>query len=96
MRRDRLVKKKENEPQENALVLGGASHVVVGVVGELEDVGRERDLVIGCISILRGILEKNGVCVAGDVFVGVQGDQGRRVYCGVDVVSEKTLSEARD
>jgi len=53
--------------------------MVVGVVGELENVGRKRDLFLGGIAILCGIFEENGVRVAGDVFVWVQGDQGRRV-----------------
>lgn len=75
----RSVGKKENKPQENALVLGGTPHMIVGVVGELENVGRERNFFLGGIAILCGIFEKNGVCVAGDVFVGVQCDQGRRV-----------------
>jgi len=70
--------------------------MVVGVVGKLKDMGRERNLLVRGIAILCGIFEENGVCVAGDVFVGIQGDQGRRIQCGVDVVSEETLSEAGD
>ena len=78
MRQDRWVKK-ENKPQKNTLVLGGAPHVVVGIIGELEDVGREESLLLGGVAILCGILEENGVCVAGDVFVRIYGDQGRGV-----------------
>jgi hypothetical protein len=89
-------KKEESEPHNNALVLGGAPHVVVGIVRELEDMGRERGLLLGGVAILCGIFEENGIGVAGNVFVGVQGDQGGGVYRGVDVVSEKTLSEAGD
>ena len=48
--------------------------MVVGVVGELENVGREGNFFVGGIAILCGIFEENGVCVAGDVFVGVQCD----------------------
>ena len=96
MRQDRSVKKKENKPQKNALILGGTPHVVVGVIGELEDMGRERNLLLRGIAILCGIFEENGVCIAGDVFVRVQSNQGRRIQRGVDVVSEKTLSEAGD
>ena len=79
MRRDRLVEKEENEPQKNALVLSGAPHVVVGIVGELEDVGRERSLFFGGIAILCGIFEENGVRVTGDVFMGIHDDQGRGI-----------------
>jgi len=78
------------------LVLGGTPHVVVGIVGKLKDVGRERSLLLGGVAILCGIFEENGIGVTGNVFVGVHGDEGRGVYCGVDVVSEKTLPEAGD
>lgn len=53
--------------------------MVVGIIGELEDVGREESLLLGGVAILCGILEENGVCVAGDVFVRIYGDQGRGV-----------------
>ena len=71
MRQDRRVKK-ENEPQEtqeNRLVLGGAQYVVAGIIGELEDVGREGSLLLGGVAILCGILEDNGAHVA--VQIGV-------------------------
>ena len=93
---NRFVKKQENGPQNDTLVLGGASHVIVGVVGELKNVGRERSLLVGGVSILCRIFEENGIRVAGNVFVRIHGDQGGRIYCGIDVVSEKTFSEAGD
>ena len=43
---DRVVKKIKNGPQKNALVLGGAPHVTVGIVGKLEDVRREGGLLV--------------------------------------------------
>lgn len=76
--------------------MGGASHVVVGIVGELENVGRKKGFLLRGIAILCRVLEENGIRVAGDVFMGVHGDQGGRVDCGIDVVSEKTLPEAGD
>lgn len=96
MRRDRLVEKDENRPQKDALVLGSASHVIIGIIGELKDVGREGSLLVGGVAILRGILEENGVRVAGDVFVRIHGDKGGGIERGVYIVSEKTFSEARD
>ena len=68
MRQDWWVKK-ENEPQENTLVLGGAPHVVVGIIGELEDVGREGSLLLGGVAILCGVLEDYEAHVA--VQIGV-------------------------
>ena len=68
MRQDRWVKK-ENEPQENTLVLGGAPHVVVGIIGELEDVGREGSLSLGGVAILCSVLEDYEAHVA--VQIGV-------------------------
>ena len=78
------------------MILGRATHVVVSIVGELKDVRRERCLFFGGITILCGIFEENGIRVAGDVFVGVHGNQNGRTNGGVDVVSEKTLPEAGD
>ena len=93
---DQIFKKQENKPQKDTLVLGGASHVIVGIVGKLEDVGREKSFLVGGITILCRVFEENGIRVAGNVFMGVYSDQGGRVYSSVDVVSEKTLSEAGD
>jgi hypothetical protein len=70
--------------------------VIVGIVGELENVGREEGLLLGGIAILCRVFEENRIRVAGDVFMGVYGDQGGRVNCGIYVVSEKTLSETGD
>ena len=68
--------------------------MIVGIVGKLEDVGRERSFLVGGTAILCRIFEENGIRVAGDVFMGIHGDQGGGVDCRVDIVSEKTLSEA--
>ena len=76
---DQFFKKQENEPQKNALVLGGAPHVIVSIVGKLEDVGRERSLLLGGTTILCRVLEENGIRVTGDVFMGIDGDQSRGV-----------------
>ena len=70
--------------------------MVVSIIGKLEDVGREECLFLGGIAILGGIFEKNGIRVAGNVLVGVYGDQGAGADGGIDVVSEKTLSETRN
>jgi hypothetical protein len=83
-------------PQDDALVLGCAPHMVVSIVSELKDVGRERGFFFGGIAILCGILEEDRIRVAGDVFVGVHGNQDGRINGGIDVVSKKTFSEAGD
>ena len=76
--------------------MGRAPHMVVSIVGKLEDVGRERCLFFGGITIFCGIFEENRIRVAGNVFVRVQGNQNGGVNGGIDVVSEKTFSEAGD
>lgn len=86
----------KDTPEENALVLGRAPHMVVSIVGELEDVRGEECLFFGGIAMLCGIFEENGIRVAGNVFMGVHGDQNGGANGGIDVVSEKTLSEAGD
>ena len=93
---DQFFKMQENGPQKNALVLGGAPHVIVSIVGKLEDMGRKRSLLLGGTTILCRIFEENGIRVTGDVFMGINGDQGRGVYCSVDVVCEETFPEAGD
>jgi hypothetical protein len=70
--------------------------MIVSIIGKLEDVGREECLVLGGIAILRGIFEKNGIRVAGNILMGVYGDQGGGIKGGIDVVREETLSEARN
>ena len=70
--------------------------MIVGIVGELKDVRREGCLFFGGIAILCGIFEENGIRVAGNVFVGVEGNQNGGINGGIDVVSEKTFSEAGD
>ena len=70
--------------------------MVVSVVGELKDMGREGCFFFGGIAIFCGILEENRVRVAGNVFVGVHGNQNGGINGSIDVVSEKTFSEAGD
>ena len=53
--------------------------MVVSIIGELEDVGRERSLFFGGIAMLCPIYEENGVHAAGDVFMGIHDDQGRGI-----------------
>ena len=91
---DQVLKKQENKPQKNTLVLGGAPHVIVSIVGKLEDMGRERSFLLRGITILCRVFEENGIRVTGNVFMGVDGDQGGGAYCSVDVVGEKAFSEA--
>jgi hypothetical protein len=83
-------------PEEDGLVLGGSAHVVVGIVGELEDVRGEGLLVAGRVAVLCGVLVEDVVGVGGDVFVGVEGDEGGRADGGVDGVCHEALAEAGD
>lgn len=49
--------------------------MVVGIVGELEDVWGESVLVLRGVPILCSILVEDGIGVGGDVFVRVEGDE---------------------
>jgi len=70
--------------------------MVVSIVGKLKDVRREGCLFFGGILILGSVCEKSGIRVAGDVFMGVYGGQSGGIDGGINVVGEKTLSEAGD
>lgn len=70
--------------------------MVVGIVGELEYVGRQGNLVLGGVAVLCGIFVQNGIGIAGYVFIGVDGDKSRGSDVCVDVVSEETFAETRD
>ena len=68
---DWFVKKHKDRPQNDALVLGGALRVIVGIVSKLENVGRKRGFLVGGIAMLCRIFEENGIRVAGDAFLQV-------------------------
>ena len=70
--------------------------MVVSIVGELEDMGREEGLLLGGIAKLCGIFVENGIRVAWDIFMGVYDDQGGGINGGIYVVSEETFPEAGD
>ena len=70
--------------------------MVISVVGELKDVGRKRRFFFRGVAKFCGILVENRIRVGWDVFVGVYGDQSGGINGSIDVVSEKTLSEAGD
>ena len=61
--------------EQNRLVLRRSPHVVVGIVGKLEDVGRKPDLVGGGVTILCRVLVEDGVGITGNILVGVYCDK---------------------
>ena len=65
-------------PDGDGLVPGCATHVVVRIVSELKNVGREGNLVLRCISVVGSILLEDGVHVGRDVPVGVDYNDGGR------------------
>ena len=52
--------------------------MVVHIVSELKNVGRERDLVLRCILVVGSVLLEDGVHVGRDVPVGVDYNDGGR------------------
>jgi len=68
--------------------------VIVRIVGELENVGRERLLVLGRVAVLGSILVHNAVCIGTNILVWVESDENRRTNVCVNVVGHKTLSKA--
>jgi len=67
--------------------------VIVGTVGELEDVGRKWNLVLSHVLIACGVLLKDGVGIRGDIFVRVDSHKGRGSGASVDVVGHEALAE---
>jgi hypothetical protein len=53
-------------------------------------------LFLGGIAVLRGMSGEIGIRVAGNILIGFCGNRGEGIEGGKDVVSEETLSEARD
>ena len=56
-------REKKKAPDDEGLVLGCATHVVVSIVGELENVGREGGLVFCRVPVVCGVLLENRVGV---------------------------------
>lgn len=69
--------------------------MIVRVVGKLEDMGRTIYFLLRGVAVLGSILDENGVCVAGDILVWVDGEDGVGADAGVDDVVEKALANAR-
>ncbi|KAI9065214.1 hypothetical protein FKP32DRAFT_505701 [Trametes sanguinea] len=89
-------KKREDVREEYRLVLCCPTHVVVGIVGQLEDVRREAGLLRRCVAVFGGIFVQDCVRVTWYVFVGVHGDEGGGSDGGVDVVIHEPFADARD
>ena len=81
---------------DEGLVLGRAPHVVVGVVGELEDMRGKGGLVFRRVPIVCGILLEDRVGVGCDVLVWVDCDEGGGSDAGVNCVGHETLAETGD
>ena len=64
--------------------------MVVGVVGELEDMRRRKNLSGRRVAVLCSILVQDRVCIAGDVLVGVDSNDGR----GPDICVYNLVVEA--
>ena len=61
-------------PQQDGLVLSSAPHVIVGVIGKLENMRALENLVFRCVSVLGGVLEEDRVGVGWDIFMGINGN----------------------
>lgn len=82
--------------EDDRLVLLRPSHVVVGIVGELEDVGREADFVGRGIAVLGRILVEDRVGITGNILVRVYCDESIGADVSVDVVCHEPFSDAGD
>jgi hypothetical protein len=58
--------------------------VIIRIVGELKYVGRKGHLVLRYVAVFCSILVKNGVGVAGHVFVRVDSDECGVAYAGIN------------
>lgn len=75
------------------MILGSPSHVVIGIVSQLEYVWWERNPG-GCrVAVLGGILVEDRIGVARDVFVRVDSNKTRGTNIGVDGVGHKAFTE---
>jgi len=72
------------------------SHVVVGIAGKLEDMGRRWGLVLSHVPRGCSVVLKDGVGIGGDICVRVDGHEGRGVDVSVDVVGHEPLAETGD
>ena len=70
----RESKTKGHVREDDGLVLRRSPHVVVCIVGELEDVGRKPDLVGGGVTVLGRVLVEDSVGITGNILVGIYCD----------------------
>ena len=82
--------------EKDRLVLLRPPHVVVGIVGKLEDMGREADFVGRGIAVLGRVLVEDCVGITGNVLVRVYGDECAGADVSVDVVCHEPFSDAGD
>lgn len=85
---------KRTAPEENTLILRSPTHVVIRIVRKLEYVGWKRDLGGGRVAVLSGILLQNGVGIAGDIFVRIDGDDGGGANVSVYGVGHEPFADA--
>ena len=85
-----------NTPQEDTLILLRPPHVVVGIVCQLENVWWQVLLVRSGIAVLCGVFGENLVAIAGDVLVGIEGNDGRGTNRSVDDLFCIAFAQARD
>lgn len=83
-------------PEEYRLVLVRSSHVVIRIVGKLEDMWRVLGFLLCCVSILCSILSKSGVGVACNIFMRVQCDKRVAANTRVNRVGKEPFAERRD
>ncbi len=83
-----------NAPEQQALILRRPSHMVVRVVRHLKDMRRHRLLVLRGIAVLCCIFLHDRVGVGWDIFVGVEGDEGRGTDSRVHIVVHEPFSKA--
>ena len=67
--------------------------MIVGVVGHLEDVGRQPFLVLRRVPVFGGILVQDGVCIRRYVFVGVEGNEARSSNAGIDGICHEPFAK---
>ena len=82
--------------QNDALILGRPSHVIVRIICKLKYVWGKGLLVCRYAAVLGGILVKNRVGVAGHILVGVDNDDRRAADTIINGVREESFSNTRD
>lgn len=83
-------------PEDNALVLASATHVVVGIVCLLEYVGRKWLLQRGRVTELCSIFVQDRVRVGRHVFVGIESDQEGGANVCINCVRHKAFTQSGD